>query len=221
VAEPIHGTLRQELPVAGRQRRRREGDLPRLPSSRAEVRRLSLPAKLTASNTRGNAKKYGPKNVLDGDRHTYWCTDDAITTPELVLELRKPGTFNVVDLREYLPLGQRVEAFALDQWQDGQWREFAKGTSIGNRRLIRGDYVTTDKVRLRITKAAVCPAIAEIGFYAEPRAAAAKTVTSRTGVNVVASNNQGAVEAHRFSLAAKLAPERGPNMCLIQPDQAA
>ena len=89
-------------------------------------------------------------------------------TPELVLDFDKPVTFNVVSLREYLPLGQRIEAFSLDQWQDGEWFEFAKGTSIGNRRLIRGDNVTTSKVRLRITQAPVCPALAEIGLYAEP-----------------------------------------------------
>jgi alpha-L-fucosidase len=73
----------------------------------------------------------------------------------------------VVRLREYLPLGQRVESFALDQWKAGRWLEFAAGTSIGNCRLIRGRPVTTDKVRLRILKAPVCPAISELSLFAE------------------------------------------------------
>jgi alpha-L-fucosidase len=134
---------------------------------------LAKGAKLTASNTRGNAKQFAAKNVLDHKRQTYWATDDGNTTPELVLDLGKPVTFNVVSLREYLPLGQRVDAFALDQFKDGQWVEFAKSTSIGNLRLIRGDYLTTDKVRLRITQAAACPALAEFGLYAEPTQARA------------------------------------------------
>ena len=129
---------------------------------------LAKGAKLTASNTRGKAKQFVANNVLDHKRKTYWATDDGNTTPELVLDLGKPVTFNVVSLREYLPLGQRVDAFALDQFNDGQWVEFAKSTSIGNLRLIRSDYVTTDKVRLRITQAAVCPALSEFGLYAEP-----------------------------------------------------
>ena len=129
---------------------------------------LAKGAKLSASNTRGKAKQFAAKNVLDHKRQTYWATDDGITTPELVLDLGKPVTFNVVSLREYLPLGQRVDAFALDQFKDGQWVEFAKSTSIGNLRLIRGDRVTTDKVRLRVTKAAACPALSEFGLYAEP-----------------------------------------------------
>ena len=85
-----------------------------------------------------------------------------------MLDLRKPTTFNVVNLREYLPLGQRVEAFALDQWKDGAWQEFGKATSIGNRRLVKVPTITTDKVRVRITKAPVCPALAEFGLYLEP-----------------------------------------------------
>jgi alpha-L-fucosidase len=129
---------------------------------------LAQGAKLRASNTRGGARQFAPKSLVDHRRDTYWATDDGVTTPELVLSFGKPITFNVVSLREYLPLGQRVEGFALDQFKDGQWVEFARGTSIGNHRLVRGDYVTTDKVRLRITQSPVCPALAEFGLYREP-----------------------------------------------------
>jgi alpha-L-fucosidase len=129
---------------------------------------LAREARTTASNIRGGAQAFHPKNLLDHQRNTYWATDDEAKTPELTLDWGRPVKFNVVSLREYLPLGQRIEAFALDQWLNGQWVEFAKSTSIGNHRLIRGDFVTTDKVRLRITAAAACPALAEFGLYAEP-----------------------------------------------------
>ncbi len=126
-------------------------------------------AKVTASNIRGAAADFSASNVIDGDQRTYWATDDSMTTPQLTLEMDSPATFNVVNLREYLPLGQRIEAFALDQWQDGKWVEFTHGTSIANRRLLRFDPVTTAKVRLRITQAAACPALCEVGLYAEPK----------------------------------------------------
>jgi alpha-L-fucosidase len=129
---------------------------------------LAHGAKVTASNTRGNDAAYSPGNVTDGRRDTYWSTDDPVATPELILDFGKPKTFNVVRLREYLPLGQRVEEFALDQWKDEQWIEFGSGTSIGNCRLVRGPTVTTSKMRLRIIKAPVCPAISEVGIFAEP-----------------------------------------------------
>jgi alpha-L-fucosidase len=128
---------------------------------------LARAAKVSASNTRGNDLKFSPAKVLDGRRDTYWATDDFVTQPELVLNFGKLITFNVVRLREYLPLGQRVEAFALDRWAGGQWVEFSAGTSIGNCRLLRFSPVTTDKVRLRITQSPVCPAISELGLFSE------------------------------------------------------
>ena len=134
------------------------------------AKNLAAGANVSASNVRGGAKKYSAQNLLDKDRESYWATDDSMTTPELVLDLGRPTVFNVVSLREYLPLGQRIEAFALDQWKDGQWAEFAKGTSIGNRRLLRLEPVATSKVRLRITQAPVPLALSEFGLYAEPLA---------------------------------------------------
>ena len=125
-------------------------------------------ARITASQVRGNLRRFAAENVIDDERDTYWSTDDGVTTPELVLDLGRPVTFNVVSLREFLPLGQRVEAFAIDRWEDGRWQEFGRGTSIGNRRLLRGAAVTTDRVRLRITRASVCPALSEVGLFAEP-----------------------------------------------------
>ena len=90
---------------------------------------LARGARASASNVRGGDARFAAANVLDGKRDTYWTTDDAVTTPELVLDLGRPVTFNVVSLREHLPLGQRVEDWALDAWRDGAWREFAKGTA--------------------------------------------------------------------------------------------
>ena len=129
---------------------------------------LAAGARATASNTRGNAPTFAPDNVLDGKPDTYWATDDAVKTPELVLDLGKPTPFNVVSLREYLPLGQRIDDWALDSWQDGQWVEFAKGTSIGSRRLVRAPEITTTRVRLRITRAAASTALREFALHREP-----------------------------------------------------
>ena len=63
---------------------------------------LARGAKATASNTRGNDEKFAPGNVCDGNGDTYWATDDAVTTPELVLDLGRTVTFNVARVREFL-----------------------------------------------------------------------------------------------------------------------
>ena len=131
---------------------------------------LASGARVSATNSRGNGRdrRFMPANVLDGSRLTYWATDDDVKTPSLVFDLGHPTAFNVVRIREYLPLGQRIESIKVDMWRDGGWTEVAGATSIGNCRLIRGPRVTTSRVRLRVTQAPVCPAISEVGLFAEP-----------------------------------------------------
>jgi len=76
----------------------------------------------------------------------------------------------VIDIREHLPLGLRVDRWALDKWNEGsgEWTEFASGEGIGNRRLWRGETQTTSKMRLRIVEAPACPALSEFGVYLAP-----------------------------------------------------
>lgn len=126
---------------------------------------LATQSKITVSNTRGNSEDFSPLNLIDGERKTYWTTDDEIVNPELILEFNKLVVFNIVKLEEFTPLGQRVGSWAMDLWADNRWMEFATGTSIGNKRLWKGKMQTTSKVRFRILKAGACPAISELGLY--------------------------------------------------------
>jgi alpha-L-fucosidase len=129
---------------------------------------LARGAKATASSTRGSDPQFAPGNAVDGDRQTYWATDDAVTEAELVLDLGKDVTFNVVRIRECLPLGQRVDSVAVSAWDGQAWKEIAKATSIGAQRLLRVPSTTASKVRLRVTRAAACPAISEFGLFLAP-----------------------------------------------------
>jgi alpha-L-fucosidase len=49
-------------------------------------------ATATASHVRGGDDHFSPARVLDGDRDTYWSTDDDATPPQLVLDLARPVT---------------------------------------------------------------------------------------------------------------------------------
>jgi alpha-L-fucosidase len=129
---------------------------------------LAREAATLTSLPQTSIERFSPYNIIDGCRNTYWYAGDGITAPELILEFSHPVRFDVLGLRENLPLGQRVEAFAIDAWVDGDWCEIAHGTSVGNRRLLRVEEQVTNKVRLRITQAPVCPAIAEFSLFASP-----------------------------------------------------
>ncbi|MFN8353006.1 MAG: alpha-L-fucosidase [Spirosomataceae bacterium] len=135
--------------------------------SKTFARNLAKTAKLSPSNIRGNNKAlYGVQRLMDTDRYSYWATDDSNTTPEVVVSWTSPQTFDVVRLRENIKLGQRIEGFALDIWENNAWKEVHQGTSIGSLRLVRlSEAVSTTQVRLRITKSPVCIALSELGVY--------------------------------------------------------
>jgi alpha-L-fucosidase len=128
-------------------------------------RNLSQHAHLSATSTRADCQQFSPNNLVDNNPDTYWATGDHAARPAVVLDFTKPITFNVVSLREFLPLGQRVDRFAIDIDHHGTWWEYYSGTSIGSQRLIRGPECTTGKLRLRIVESPVCPAISELGLY--------------------------------------------------------
>jgi alpha-L-fucosidase len=129
---------------------------------------LASNASAIANSICENDRRFGPENLIDDNRETYWSADDNIQWPEVVLDFNKPTKLSIIRIREYLPLGQRVDSFSLAQWQNGEWHEFHHGTSIGNQRLVRFKPITTQKLRLTITKSRSCPAISELSFYCDP-----------------------------------------------------
>ncbi len=117
---------------------------------------------------KGNDSAFAADKILDNDPNTYWTTDDWTTAATIEFTLAGPKTFNVVDLGEHIKVGQRVEAFVLEAPDGTGWKEFAKGTTIGYKRLLRFDPVTTDRVRLRILNARLCPTLTRFGLYNAP-----------------------------------------------------
>jgi alpha-L-fucosidase len=125
-------------------------------------------SKAEASNVRGNAKEYGAEMAIDNDNNSYWATDDNVTKATLTLDLGKPTLFNRFLAQEYIRLGQRVKSFMVEALVDGNWKEVAKATTIGYKRILRFPSVKATKVRFSITDSKSCPVISNIGVYNAP-----------------------------------------------------
>jgi alpha-L-fucosidase len=126
---------------------------------------LAKSAVCASSSKRNGPGSFEPSNVVDGSRSTFWSPSADDPTPSVVLDFNASTTFNVVGIREHLPSGQRVREFAVDIYENGEWREYASAESIGNRRLIRGEEITTPKTRLRILKSSGIPEISEFAIH--------------------------------------------------------
>ena len=125
--------------------------------------------KASASNVRGNSKDFGANKAIDNDKNTYWATDDNVTKASLTIDLGKPTTFNRFLAQEYIRLGQRVKTFTVEAFVDGNWKEIAKETTIGYKRILRFPIVKATMVRLNITDSKSCPLISNIGIYNAPQ----------------------------------------------------
>ncbi|WP_322963425.1 alpha-L-fucosidase [Sphingomonas fuzhouensis] len=125
---------------------------------------LAQGAVASASHVRG--KGFEAAKVLDGQRDTYWSAPDGVTTPSLTLDLPPGRSFDLIRIREYLPLGVRVTRFAVDAESNGQWSQLAEHECISAQRIIRLPApITARRVRLRIIEAPVCPAISEVALF--------------------------------------------------------
>ncbi|RYD79624.1 MAG: alpha-L-fucosidase [Sphingobacteriales bacterium] len=125
---------------------------------------LAKDAHLIATNTRG--KKFDAVNVLDNNKTTYWATTDKVHTASLEINLKSAKTFDIISLQEYIPLGQRIEEFTIEIFDNKGWKKIYDGTSLGAKRLIKLENpVSTSKVRLKITKSPVCITLSEFGIY--------------------------------------------------------
>ncbi|HEU5080113.1 MAG TPA: alpha-L-fucosidase [Opitutaceae bacterium] len=128
-------------------------------------------AKVHATNVRGNDTQFSAVHVVDGDRNTYWATDDDVRASKLIFELDGPRTFDLVQLAEYLPLGQRIWEARLDYFDSisEDWKEFAAVSSIGAQRLVPCPIISTSRVRLRILRCGVAPTLADFGLFLRAR----------------------------------------------------
>jgi len=162
---------------------------------KALVVNLALKRKVSASNVRGNAKHFAAAMVVDGNKNSYWATDDTVKTASLTIDFEKPTKFNRFLAQEYIRLGQRVKAFTIEALVDGNWTELAKATTIGYKRLLRFPSVTATKVRFNITDAKSSPVICNIGIANAPQILAAPTVIrdQHGQVNIIPADKESEV----------------------------
>lgn len=126
---------------------------------------LARNASVTASGYRGKSNQFSPQNLIDGSKKTYWTTDDEVVTGSFELTFDEPQTVSYVLLQEYIPLGQRVKSFRVEVWHNNQWETVSETTTIGYKRILKLDPVTTAKIRVTVTDAKACPVLSNVEVY--------------------------------------------------------
>jgi len=108
---------------------------------------LAAEATVEADNYRGGISEFSPQQVADGNKESYWATDDGVSQGSIRLQLKESQRIRYVVLQEYIRLGQRIKKFTVDAWRNGKWEQIAEGTTVGYKRILPVD-VETDKIRV-------------------------------------------------------------------------
>ena len=130
---------------------------------------LARETSVEASQVRGDSRKFDGSRAVDGNPETYWATDDEETSASLTISFGEEITFNRFLVQEYIPLGQRVKQFSIEAWKNDAWEEIDAQTTIGYKRILRFDNVTSEKIRLNILDAKACPTISNVEVYHAPK----------------------------------------------------
>ena len=124
-------------------------------------------ATVTASSTRKN-HLYQASHLTDGKDDTSWALANDAKTGEFTVDLGQKRRFDVVELKEDIAKGQRISGFKVEVELNGRWVPYGEGSTVGYRRLIQGQPVEAQKIRVTITGAQATPILTNFSVYKTP-----------------------------------------------------
>ena len=149
-----------------------DADVARLKEFRATLDQMyasdfAKGATVTASSTRKN-HLYQAGNLTDGKDDTSWALSNDAKTGEFTVDLGQKRRFDVVELKEDIAKGQRISGFKVEVELNGRWVPYGEGSTVGYRRLVQGQPVEAQKIRVTITGAQATPILTNFSVYKTP-----------------------------------------------------
>jgi len=126
---------------------------------------LAAKARATASNVFQNQPAYGPDKAVDGRSDTRWATDSGVKSAWLEVDLGQPVTFSRAAIKQAFPELKRVRKFAIEYFQDGQWKPCYRGEDLGAKLNARFPPVTARRARLNVIESTDGPTIWEFQLF--------------------------------------------------------
>lgn len=121
---------------------------------RAEAFRTDLFA--NAVITTNDKQQTNLSKLTDKNIRTFWAAKSGKDV-QLTFTVRGEQRFNAVSLEEMIDYGQRVIAFSIEYWNNGQFEKIFSGTTIGRKKIASFNTIKTNRIRITIheTKAPV------------------------------------------------------------------
>jgi hypothetical protein len=126
---------------------------------------LTRGAIATASNWFHGQAEFGPDKAVDGRADTRWATDAGTRSAWLEVDLGQARTFRRAVIKQAFPELKRIRQFAVEYWQNNEWKACYRGQNAGEKVVANFAPVTAQRVRLNITEAREGPTICEFQLF--------------------------------------------------------
>lgn len=127
---------------------------------------IALRAKVNVSAERSG---FLPQVLTDGVAFSHWAAPSDKTAVSIEIDLGDPKKFNTILLQETLEFGQRVKSFLVEAWDGSAYKEIAKGTTIGYKRVLQFPEQMSSKLRVSITDSKASPVLSEVQVFNSPQ----------------------------------------------------
>jgi alpha-L-fucosidase len=125
-----------------------------------DIDQVPLPISSASNVYGGRTDEYGAQFAFDGNMDTRWATDDAVKQAWVAADFTKPQAFQSVRISE--AYAGRIQKFALEYLQGGQWKTIFTGGEIGENFQKSFEPVTAQQFRLEILATSGAPTINEV-----------------------------------------------------------
>ena len=138
----------------------------------------SATVEVSETRTAGAARNYNAANMVDGDKNTYWGTNDETLSATITLSWDDSKTIRYLVLQEPIALGQRIKDFKIEYSTDGVvWEELCpqmQTTTVGYKRIIPLNGSTSNsfdcgykakKLRITILDSRACPLLSNLNVF--------------------------------------------------------
>lgn len=88
-------------------------------------------------------------------------------TASLTFMWKEAKEIGHIVIKENILYSQRVERYVIEALIDGEYKEIARGTVIGHKKIIKTDGLVTDSVRIKFIETRAQPAISFVGIYSK------------------------------------------------------
>ena len=144
-----------------------EEDVERLAQLGEAIRRMFSKSCITGARAQDSESRDAGA-LLDNDRGRFY---ESLTEEPFSIEITLDGEreINLVTIKETIERGQKVEAFSLEAFGEGDWREVYRASTIGYQRICRFEKARTEKLKLTVLKARGRVSLTEVGIYLDAK----------------------------------------------------